>query len=114
MTFARVTKGSQESKPSPPIKPKIGITNNEDGSYELRGPNNTPLPSWSDDVPPGMDIIDNTITPTESRDIAAGTKAGGSMHEKSNEEVEFKTFIKDGFLQLTQKLEDFKVFKFLS
>ena len=68
VTFARVAKGRQEEKPSPPKKPKFGISNNEDGSFGLRGPNNIPLPSWADDVPFDMDIINNTLTPIESRD----------------------------------------------
>src|SRR3954447_2154001 len=53
ITFAGVTKGSNQEKPKTPAKPTHGITNTENG-FDIVSPNGTRSISWSDDIPPDM------------------------------------------------------------
>jgi hypothetical protein len=110
VSFAHVTKGqsTERSQPHQQQRPPNGQNTNELRNRQPQCPHNKKTDrsvSWSDDVPPGLNdeiFLDQTICPTPSGNLSKGTKAGGSMHDKTDDG--FQEFVKQQFNNLNDQM----------
>src|SRR5215216_3989410 len=108
ITFADATKKQNNKNITPPsqLPPKQGKDlphNNKSSTSHIKEPNT----SWSDDVPYDTEEslrIDQFIYPSNNDNLAKGTKAGGSMHGNTNDDV--KAFISSQFANFEANLLD--------
>ena len=108
VTFAHVTKGTDDSKEPSPNKKIEQSRRANNHNHTKNNPKSKatvlpPVESWADEPIDMSDrLFDNTICPTPSGQLVNDTMKGGSMHDDKKDD--FKAFVKQQFELLNDNI----------